>query len=153
MKCGERIVRCLTGGNIDRIPFGVGLGWRPWGDALNRWRQESGDPSLDPAIALGYDSSFAIPRLESGPFPHYENKIIADEGETIVSLDWRGITMRNRKDGGSMPEFLDYPVKSPDDWNRIKQERYRLDLIDERVVEDWPAFINRIAATAGAGLG
>ncbi len=150
MKCGERIVRCLTGGNIDRIPFGVGLGWRPWGDALNRWRQESGDPSLDPAIALGYDSSFAIPRLESGPFPHYENKIIADEGETIVSLDWRGITMRNRKDGGSMPEFLDYPVKSPDDWNRIKQERYRLDLIDERVVEDWPAFINRIAATGEA---
>jgi hypothetical protein len=31
---GERVVRCLTGGEIDRVPFGVGLGWQPWGGAL-----------------------------------------------------------------------------------------------------------------------
>jgi hypothetical protein len=52
MKCGERIVRCLTGGDVDRIPFGVGLGWHPWGGAIECWRQESGNPSLDPAKAM-----------------------------------------------------------------------------------------------------
>lgn len=26
---GERIIRCLTGEPVDRIPFGVGLGWYP----------------------------------------------------------------------------------------------------------------------------
>ena len=150
MKCGERIVRCLTGGDIDRVPFGVGLGWCPWGEALKRWRQESGNPSLDPATVFGYDSSFAIPRLESGPFPHYEKKILADERETVVSLDWRGITMRNRKDGGSMPEFLDYPVKSPEDWKRIKHERYSLDKMDARVTEDWCTFTDRISTTGEA---
>jgi hypothetical protein len=77
---------------------------------MDKWRQESGNPLLDPSTFFGYDSSFFAPRMESGPFPHYENKILADEGETVVSMDWRGITMRNRKDGGSMPEFLDYPV-------------------------------------------
>jgi hypothetical protein len=60
MKCGERIVRCLTGGDIDRVPFGVGLGWHPWGEALKHWRQESGNPSLDPASAFGYDSKRTI---------------------------------------------------------------------------------------------
>ncbi len=150
MKCGERVVRCLSGGDIDHVPFGVGLGWQPWGEALERWRQENCNPSFDPGKYFGYDSSFAIPRLESGPFPHYENKILEDEGDTIISVDWRGITMRNRKDGGSMPEFLDYPVKSPEDWDRIKHERYSLDKIDERVTEDWPAFINRIAVTGEA---
>jgi hypothetical protein len=150
MKCGERLVRCLTGGDIDRIPFGVGFGWCPWGETLKRWHLESSNPSLEPASVFGYDSSFAVPSLESGTFPHYEKKIIADEGETIVSLDWRGITMRNRKDGGSMPEFLDYPVKSPEDWERIKQERYSLDKMDERDKEDWPAFIIRLAETGEA---
>jgi hypothetical protein len=55
MKCGERIVRCLTGGDVDRVPFGVGLGWHPWGGAIECWRQESGNPSLDPASVFGND--------------------------------------------------------------------------------------------------
>ncbi len=150
MKCGERIVRCLTGGDIDHVPFGVGIGWYPWGETLENWKKETSDPSLDPAKILGFEASFAVPLLESGPFPHYENKTISDEGETIVSVDWRGITMRNRKDGGSMPEFLDYPVKTPDDWDRIKKERYRLDLIDKRVTENWPAFIDRVKTSGEA---
>ena len=34
--------------------------------------------------------------------------------------DHRGITQRGRKDGGSIPEYLDYPVKTPEDWQRIR---------------------------------
>ena len=150
LTCGERLVRCLTGGDIDRVPFGVNLGWHPWRETLERWRGESGDPSLDPAAFLAYDKSFSLPRLESGPFPHFDRKVVADEGETEVSVDWRGITMRNRKDGGSMPEFLDYPVKTPDDWERLKDGRYRLDQLDDRVAEDWPAFKRRVAASGEA---
>ncbi len=150
MKCGERIVRCLTGGDIDRVPFGVGIGWCPWGETLENWKKEADDKTLDPGKIIGFEHSFAVPLLESGPFPHYENKTIADEGETIVTVDWRGITMRNRKDGGSMPEFLDYPVKTPDDWDRIKKERYRLDQIDGRVTENWPTFVNRLKTTGEA---
>ncbi|MEI8243246.1 MAG: hypothetical protein WCI17_08275 [bacterium] len=122
---GERLVRCLTGEPVDRIPFGVNLGWHPWGETLGRWRTESGLPGLDVGRTLGYDAGFAIPALESGPFPHFEQKVISETAEHVVSRDWRGITVRNRRDGGSMPEFLDYPVKSPADWERLKAERLR----------------------------
>ncbi len=150
LRYGERVVRCLTGGDVDRIPFGVSLGWQPWGETLERWREESGYPALDPAAYFGYDKSFAVPCLESGPFPRFEKRLIADEGETVVSMEWRGITMRTRKDGGSMPEFLDYPVKNPEDWGRLKAERYRLDRIEDRVTEEWTAFKKRLAETGEA---
>lgn len=41
LPCGERAVRCLLGEEIDRLPFGVGLGWLSWGDALEGWRRKS----------------------------------------------------------------------------------------------------------------
>ena len=46
---------------------------------------------------------------------------------------------RDRRDGGSMPEFLDYPVKTADDWERLKAERLRID-DPARLPQDWDAF-------------
>jgi hypothetical protein len=62
LTCRERVVRCCIGETIDRMPYGVGLGWDPWGEALDNFR----------------------------------------------------------RDGGSMPEWLDYPVKTDDDWERLR---------------------------------
>ncbi len=149
---GERLVRCLTGGSVDRLPFGVGIGWCPWGETMERWKRESGQPKLNVAQALGYDPDFAIPELESGPFPHFEPEVLEESDDLIVSRDWRGITMRNRRDGGSMPEFLDYPVKTVADWDRLQAERYRLDTValDRRVIQNWDDFRTRLKNTGEA---
>jgi hypothetical protein len=147
LTCGERVVRCLTGQPIDRVPFGVNLGWYPWGETQARWCRESGQPNLDVGGTFGFEPSFACPALECGPFPHFEETVLSETAEHIVSRDWRGITVRNRRDFGSMPEFLDYPVKSPSDWERLKAERLRLDDADRRVTQDWQAFRVRLAQT------
>lgn len=147
---GERLVRCLTGGAIDRVPFGVNLGWWPWGEAIANWRRDSGNPELDIAKEFGYDASFACPAMECGVFPHFEEKVLEQTAEHIVSRDWRGITMRNRRDGASMPEFMDYPVKTPDDWERLKQERLRLDDAVQRVIQNWNEFRARLKQTGEA---
>lgn len=142
MKSGERLVRCLCGQPVDRVPFGVGLGWCPWGETLERWKTESGNPDLDVARDLGYESSFALPSLESGPFPHFACEVLENTGDTVVSRDWRGITMRTYRGAQSMPEYLDYPVKGPADWEKLKEERYRLDTasLEQRVTQDWESF-------------
>ncbi len=147
---GERLVRCLAGQDVDRIPFGVNLGWYPWGEAVANWRHESGQPELDPGQFFGYEPGFAVPTFQSGVFPHFDPLVIEETAEHIVSRDWRGITMRNRKDGGSMPEFLDYPVKNPDDWQRLKNERLRLDDLDGRLEQDWEPFRARLRQTGEA---
>ncbi len=150
LPCGVRLVRCLTGGDIDRVPFGVNIGWWPWGDAMEQWRRASGDPGLDLARVFGYDSGFVQPGMECGVFPHFMPKVLEETAEHVVAIDWRGITTRNRKDGGSMPEFLDYPVKTLADWDRLKAERFRLDDADRRVTQDWNSFRARLKETGEA---
>ena len=150
LSCGERLVRCLTGGDIDRVPFGVNLGWWPWGDTMATWRHDSGKPELDLAREFGYDAGFACPAVECGVFPHFEPKVIEETAEHVVARDWRGITTRSRRDGGCMPEFLDYPVKTSDDWERLKAEHLRLDDVGRRITQNWDEFRARLTQTGEA---
>lgn len=149
MTPGERYIHCLTGRPVDRLPYGVGIGWCPWGETLARWRTESGRPDLDPAREFGFDASCVLPSCAAGIFPAYEWTALRDEGELVVYRDEKGITMRGRKDGGSMPEFLDYPVKSRADWERLKAERLNPET-PGRLPQDWPAFRERIRASGEA---
>ncbi|MHB9033546.1 MAG: uroporphyrinogen decarboxylase family protein, partial [Anaerolineae bacterium] len=56
---------------------------------------------------------------------------------------------RDRRDGLSMPEWLDYPVHTPDDWLKLKRER--LDpAAPGRVTQDWDAFRAQVARTGEA---
>ena len=144
---GERVVRCLTGGEIDRVPFGVGLGWNPWGEALPNWRRATGLVDLEPAKYFEYDRSFALPAIEYGIFPGFEKVIIEKNAEFTIWRNERGITMRQDNAGGSMPDWIDHPVKSPADWTQL---RGRLQMDDARIREDWPEFRARLKATGEA---
>ena len=53
---GERAVHCYLGEEIDRVPFGVELGWYPWGETTERLKLETGKPDLDITAELGYDA-------------------------------------------------------------------------------------------------
>jgi uroporphyrinogen decarboxylase len=148
LRPGERLVRVFSGGQVDRLPFGVGLGWQPWGETLARWRSETGRPDLDPAHELGYDRGFALPGLRPGIWPEFPHAVLAEDADFITCRNGQGITLRNRRDGGSMPEFLDYPVKTVSDWEALK--RTRLDPGADRITEDWDAFRARLSASGEA---
>jgi len=140
---GERFIRCLAGQDIDRVPFGVWFGWQPWGATRERWRRESGIPDLDIAARLGYDAGCVQPAVHLGIFPPFEKTIISQDSQTIVFRDEKGILKRDRKDGTSMPEFLEYPVKTPADWEVLKAERLRPDDTG-RLTQDWDSFRSRL---------
>jgi uroporphyrinogen decarboxylase len=149
---GERFIRCILGQKIDRVPYGVGIGWNPWPATLERWKSETGNGDLDHVQALGYDYRDALPAHQQGIFPPFEPVVIEETDEFVVSRNERGITLRNRRDLGSMPEFLDYPVKTREDWERLKAERLDPDT-PGRIWEDWDAFRERIGRTGEAVLG
>lgn len=136
---GERVVRCLTGSAIDRVPFGVGLGWHPWGGALH----ESGIPDL--AKHFGYDRSFALPSVHYGFFPTFEKVVIEKPPEHTVYRYERGITMRQQ--GNSMPDWIEHPIKTPEDWERL---RSRLQMDDRQITEDWDKFRARLKESGEA---
>lgn len=138
----ERIVKTLLCEKTDRAPFGVGIGFNPWGETLKRWKKESNIGDLSLREYFGYDMGFFLAPAECGPCPHFEKSIISEDDEHIVSRDFRGLTMRNRKDGGSMPDFLDHPVKSVEDWERYK--RVRLQPNFETRLSGMDAFIKKM---------
>ncbi len=149
LTCGERVVRCFIGKSIDRVPFGVGLGWDPWGETLDNFRRQSGIQTLDLREHFQLDKSFALPDVRYGIYPEFEPVILEETPEFYIHRDGRGITMRDRRDGGSMPEWLDYPVKTDDDWERLKAERLR-PADAGRIAQDWDAFRAQLKQTGEA---
>ena len=119
----ERIVAALACQPVDRPPLIEWLGLTAWGRTLDRWREESGIADLNLAEYFGYDRGFLQVPVEYGPFPHFEEEVYEDDGESWTYRDWRGITMRNRRDGNTLPDYVANPVASPDDWERYKAER------------------------------
>lgn len=150
MTTGERLVRCLTGQPVDRVPYGIGIGWSPWGETHERWKKESGDPNLNIAATLGFDRDFVVPNLQSGPWPEFKRERIEVTDVYSIYRNERGIVTKQLRGASGMPEFLSYPVKTHEDWDRLKDERYRLGDAS-RVVEDWVAFRQKIAES-GQGV-
>lgn len=149
LPCGERAVRCLLGEAVDRTPYGVGIGWAPWGETLERWRAETCRPDLDPARELGFDASFALPELHAGIYHPFTPEIIEQNDRFVIHRDERGIVKRDRRDGHSMPEFLRHPVETRADWETLKATR--LDPTDPgRLPQDWQDFERRLDQTGEA---
>ncbi len=119
----ERCIKTLLCEKTDRAPFPGWLGFYPWGETTARWQKESGIADLDVARYFGFEPFFQGAPVHMGPLPGFEAKVIEETEEFVISLDWRGMVVRNRRDGGSMPEFMSYPIKTPDDWAKYKEER------------------------------
>lgn len=147
----------------DRVPlweFGY------WGGTIRRWQKEGLPSENELAESIGYGDSIAGPGaywgspplsaprdrdvadffnfdkelqnvpLENWIFPPYEERVLRDEGDTILSVDKQGVTMRKRKDGSSRPEFLAWPVSNIDDWEQLKVEKFQV-RIEDRLPQNW----------------
>lgn len=116
----ERFQACMHFQAVDRRPL---MEWAPWGATTERWMHESGQDrktvlsylrDCDPECNAGVDFSMQPPFVE---------QIISEDEETVVRRDRMGVTCREfkRNPETSMPEFIGFPVKSPEDWKRIKR--------------------------------
>lgn len=121
MKHSDRVVRTLLCEKVDRAPFSWWLGFAPWWQTLDRWKKEGGPADVEGFF--GFEPFFRVPHLEYGAFPHFPDKELSRDDGFVVSTDYRGLTVRNRLDGMSMPEWIGHPVRSPADWHRYKAER------------------------------
>jgi len=123
----ERMMRTLLGEPVDRPPFGYGIGFSPWGQTLDRWKEESGIADLYVPQYFGYEPAFRNIPINLGAWPPFERETLAEDEETITVREARGIVARHRRDGMSMPNFLDYPVHDHHEWEQYKEERLQPD--------------------------
>src|SRR4030042_89791 len=109
MTSRERMIAFFTDKPVDRVPF-INQ-WGPWEETRRRWKQEGMRNDDDWCALFGFDSSGVDLGVNFGICPEYEWKQIDEDDEYIVFRDGHGVLQRARKDGTSMPEWLDYPVK------------------------------------------
>jgi len=131
----ERFLACLLGEPVDRPPYLINFG--AWATTLKRWEREG--PPQDVKNYIGIfepDHGPQVVPVNLGPCPRFERSVLEEDDDYVTFIDSWGIKRRDYKGGMSMSQFLEFPVKNRDDWERFKAER--LDPTHpDRLAGDW----------------
>ena len=146
----ERFLACLLGEQVDRPPYW--LWWGPWETTWQRWQKEDMGGQFrncpnyqEVRECFGVEAAPVSVPVNCGPCPRIEQKILDEDEEYVTWIDGWGIKRRNPKHSTSMSQFLEFPVKGREDWERFKAER--LDPHHpERFEGDWQAQCRELMA-------
>jgi uroporphyrinogen decarboxylase len=109
----ERVLAAMRHQEADRIPIMDG----PWAATIKRWRQEGLSGEVSPAEYFGFE----LIRFQPDTSPRLPVKIVEEDEEYFVETTPYGGLRKNHKDYSTTPEIMDYPCKSRDDWERLKE--------------------------------
>ena len=112
-----------------------GGGVAPIGPPAIRYRD------LDIHNLLGFDIGCMQIPLNWRFCPPMEEIVLEEDDETRLIRSGDGITLRERRDGNSVPQFVGWPVDDRPSWEQLKEERFRLDQVDDRFPKDWSQLI------------
>ncbi len=141
----ERMIAFFTGEPVDRVPFLCQ--WGPWEETHRRWKREGMKNDGDWYAMFGFDSGGMDTGVNFGLCPAFEREQIGEDDEHITFRDEQGVLQRTRKDGTSMSEWLDYPVKDRATWEQHKR-RFDPDS-PERFPADWDTRVEKLRDPEG----
>ena len=72
---------------------------------------------------IRFDSPVKRIPFEGWIYPRFERTVVEEDDSVRVIIDESGIKQRVKKEGVSMPQYLDWPVKDRDSWEQFKEER------------------------------
>ena len=124
----ERFFRVMHYQPVDQPPLRL-VG--PWPDTLERWYHEGLPRGVDPHEHLGVHGLGGVNVSgETCAWPAFDQVILEDhEDHTIATDEWGRVT-KKFKSSTSVPEWLEYPVKTPADLRRIMDERFGVEPAD-----------------------
>jgi hypothetical protein len=101
-----------------------------WNETQERWRQEGlpGDAQLHDRFQTDVEAGFPL-QMQGWAGPHLhpplERKILSESDEYVVVRDEEGNVTRKFKNDPlrSMPEWIEYPMKDREDWEKIIKPR------------------------------
>ncbi len=126
MTSRERFARMFDHREADRIPIIDG----PWPATIERWHREGMPEGADYVDYFGLDRVVGIGVDIS---PRYPARTIEETDEYVIHTSSYGVTMRNWKHAGGVPEFLDFTIKDPESWAEAKA---RMQPSDDRIAWD-----------------
>ncbi|MHB9133576.1 MAG: uroporphyrinogen decarboxylase family protein [Armatimonadota bacterium] len=141
----ERFFRTMRYQSVDHPPLHL-VG--PWADTMQRWYREGLPRDVDLNTYFGVKTLRVINLSpNTGVYPAYETRVLQEDETHRIFIDNYGRTVRDFVDHTSMPEWLDFPVKTPEDLRRAIDEHYRIDNLDDRFPADWEEKVRAAAAS------
>ena len=132
----DRYYRVYTYQAVDRVPD-VEFGY--WPQTIRRWLREGLPADFESERNkmfsqrldefLGFENEGGRIDLHLNMDPPFEETVVERREHSVVMRDSAGILAErflNDVDESSIPHFLEFPVKTPEDWASLKS-RYRLD--------------------------
>jgi uroporphyrinogen decarboxylase len=111
----ERVLAALEHRCLDRIPI---TETHFWPETIERWRQEGFPENSDPLDYFGLE--FVPVRYEGGLMR--PEQVIEENERVVLRRCSDGTVRREWKGGSAVPQTLEYPLKSEEDWPRIREE-------------------------------
>ncbi len=124
MDSRERVLTALGHREPDRVPIHDS----PWAATIERWHGEGLPKDVSPAEHFGYE----FVSVGADTSPRFPSDVIEETEQFILTRTSTGGINRNFKDHATTPELVDRPVKTRQDWERIKP---RLEPAEDRI--DW----------------
>ena len=142
----ERFLKTMRFEPVDHPPI---MAPSPWPLTLKRWHEEGLPRDTDLYEYFQLEPLRTTPvKIETLLYPPVKPKTLQEGDQFDIAIDKRGVKVRSFKDGRSMPEFLEYPIKGPESLPWLQQ------VLDPsapgRVAPDWLAQAR--AARARGGL-
>jgi Uroporphyrinogen decarboxylase (URO-D) len=126
MTTRERLTRVFSGLHPDRIP-NVEFGY--WEETITRWHSEglpsycTSDSSVERHLGLEGVTIFAELPVRNGLFPPFERKVIHEEADRRTIVDEEGNLCEVIAGHSSIPRYIQYGLRTRDDWEKLKGER------------------------------
>jgi len=130
----ERFHRILHYQPVDRAPYWSTGGWV---QTMRRWHAEGLPEGMDVSEYFGSENTVGI-KIYYGPWPRFEQQLIRTEGDKQIIRNHEGIIMQVYVEDTdqSMPHFIDFPVKTRDDYRKLLKPRLT-GPADDRFPADW----------------
>lgn len=109
-----------------------------WDTTIKEWKKQGFPENISLEEFFGIES---LKLVYAGPltgvYPPFEEKVIEEDEEIIIKIDRYGRKVRDFKNHMSMPEWIEFPVKTPQDLKKIIDEKFNPEKIEERWPFDW----------------
>lgn len=126
MTSRERFARMFEHRDADRVPVIDG----PWAATIERWHREGMPENVSYVDYFGLDKVAGIGVDIS---PRYPARVVEETDEYVITTSSYGVTMKNWKHAGGVPEFLDFTIVDRQTWAEAKA---RMTPTDDRIPWD-----------------
>ena len=117
----EQFNNIMNYGPCDRMPV---VHWAQWGETHARWVSEGLPADKNVNEFFGVPGIWTGAWYDNALFPKFEWKLIEDRGDSHVFQDQTGVICQAWKKSSNIPHYMDFTLKTPQDWE--KHYKWRL---------------------------